>query len=140
MKENLTSSTESDDTKKMPQTPHKSSEAQTQATSHSEPRPAPKRKQTFPRGFLKRTPPSASQLALLEQAGVLPHEVTCSCQASKLLDTIASRQRKGLATLRQIRCLERYGFANVERWSYEAATEIVNRIAHNMWKLPPELQ
>lgn len=81
-------------------------------------------------------PPSTSQLAALEKAGIYPDEVTCQGHATKLLDTVAKRRMEGLTTPKQIRCLERFGFCQVGEWQFDAAKRMIDRIAGNMWRVP----
>ena len=47
------------------------------------------------------------------------------------------RQAEGLASPRQIRFLESRGFRHVERWSFEDAKAMTDRIAANSWRVPP---
>lgn len=79
---------------------------------------------------------TAALIALLEKAGIFPGEVTCSGQASKLLDTIAKRRAEGLTTPKQIRFLERVGFRNVGQWQFNTAQRLLDRIAGNGWRVP----
>lgn len=45
----------------------------------------------------------------------------------------------GLASPRQIRFLEGRGFIHVERWPFETAKDMIDRIAANGWRVPPEV-
>ena len=81
-------------------------------------------------------PPSAAQLARLEKAGIFPDEVKCAGHASRLIETIEKRRMEGLATPKQIRCLERYGFTGVGTWEFTAANKLITRIAANRWTIP----
>lgn len=81
-------------------------------------------------------PPSAAQLAALERAGIWPEEITCQGHANRLLDTLAKRRAEGMATPKQIRCLERYGFAGVGTWQFDDARKLIDGIAGNMWRVP----
>jgi hypothetical protein len=56
--------------------------------------------------------------------------------ASLLIDRLVRRQDEGLATPKQIRLLERYGFRHVGTWTFESATKLIGRIAGNSWSLP----
>lgn len=89
-----------------------------------------------PMDLRQQAPPSAAQLALLENAGIFPDEVTCAGQASKLLDTIAKRRAEGLTTPKQIRFLERVGFREVGCWRFDDARHMIDRIAANRWTVP----
>ena len=81
-------------------------------------------------------PPSASQLAYLEKAGIYADEVKCQGHASRLIDLIVKRRAEGLATPKQIRCLERYGFTGVGTWEFDAANKMITRISANSWRVP----
>ena len=77
------------------------------------------------------------QAAALEKAGINPDGVDSAGKASKLLDHLFQRQREGLATPKQIRCLEKYGFVHVGTWTFEAARNMIDRIAANGWRGAP---
>lgn len=81
-------------------------------------------------------PPSEKQIAALEKYGIYTEEVGNAGKASKLLDRLNKRQAEGLTTPKQIRLLERYGFQSVGMWQFEAAKNLINRIAANGWRLP----
>ncbi|MDT2735495.1 DEAD/DEAH box helicase, partial [Enterococcus thailandicus] len=49
------------------------------------------------------------------------------------------RKEEGLATPKQIRRLEIYGFKNVGTWQFESASKMISRIAANGWRLPAEI-
>lgn len=82
------------------------------------------------------TPPSDKQLAALERFGIAPDEIHNAGKASLLLDRLAKRRAEGLATPKQIRKLESYGFMHVGTWDFEAANRMISRIAANAWRLP----
>jgi hypothetical protein len=81
-------------------------------------------------------PPSASQLAAIEKAGINPDAIECAGKASKLLDQLTKRRIAGLATPKQIRLLEQKGFVHVGSWSFDEASRMINRIAANGWRVP----
>lgn len=83
-------------------------------------------------------PPSDSQKKDLEKLGINPDSVENAGKAEKILRTLAHRQMEGLATPKQIRRLEQYGFQHVGSWSFEAANNMIQRIAYTGWKhVPP---
>jgi hypothetical protein len=57
-----------------------------------------------------------------------------------LIDRLKRRQQEGLATPKQIRCLERFGFRQVGTWKFEAANKIIGILAGNSWQLPSGMQ
>ena len=81
-------------------------------------------------------PPSENQLAFLERRGIYPDTVGNAGLASLLIDRLKRRQEAGLATPKQIRCLERYGFKQVGTWQFQDASLMISRLANNHWRLP----
>ena len=81
-------------------------------------------------------PPSEKQLAFLEQRGIFAESVENMGKASLLIDRLMNRQKLGLATPKQIRCLERYGFRQVGTWQFDVAGKMISRLAANGWRLP----
>lgn len=85
-------------------------------------------------------PPSMAQLAWLEKAGIFPDEISSKGHAAQLIDTVKTRRMNGLATPKQIRCLERYGFQAVGSWQFDSAKRLIDRIAGNMWHVPRDIR
>ena len=56
--------------------------------------------------------------------------------AALLIDRLKLRQDAGLATPKQIRCLERYGFRQVGTWQFDDASALISRLANNNWHIP----
>ena len=81
-------------------------------------------------------PPSERQLSLLEKRGILPDSVECMGKAKLLIDKLIRRQEEGLSTPKQIRLLERYGFRRVGTWSFDAASNMISRVAACNWNIP----
>ncbi len=54
-------------------------------------------------------------------------------QASMLIDACIQRVDSGLATAKQIRCLERFGFERVGTWSIDAASKVIGKLAGCNW-------
>lgn len=82
-------------------------------------------------------PPTDIQKQKLEACGIFPDEIDSAGKAKKLLERIQERKQKGLATPKQIRCLERYGFTHVGTWTFRQASNMVTRIASQGWKRVP---
>lgn len=78
-------------------------------------------------------PPSKAQLGALEKRGIFPDEIDNAGKAAMILDRLQKRQKEGLTTPRQIRCLEKYGFQHVGEWTFEAANHMISRIAATGW-------
>lgn len=81
-------------------------------------------------------PPSEKQIAFLERRGIFAGSVRNAGLASLLIDRLQRRQQMGLATPKQIRCLERYGFRQVGTWAFEDASSLISRLAENSWRVP----
>ena len=83
-------------------------------------------------------PPSESQKQSLEKLGIFPDAIESAGKASLLLDRLNKRRDAGLTTPKQIRCLEQYGFQHVGTWSFEAARNMIDRIAAGGWRGAPK--
>jgi superfamily II DNA or RNA helicase len=81
-------------------------------------------------------PATTRQLEYLEKHGIFPDSVTNCGMASLLIEKLKNRQVEGLATPKQIRFLERYGFIHVGMWAFDAASNMITRISNNSWCLP----
>lgn len=82
-------------------------------------------------------PVTDKQRERLEKAGIYPDEIDSAGKASKLLERLAKRRVMGLTTPKQIRFLEGRGFTHVGTWPFEAAKNLIDRIAANDWRVPP---
>lgn len=85
-------------------------------------------------------PPSQKQLDALERMGILPDAVECAGKASLLLNRLRARTAAGLTTPKQIRFLEGKGFLHVGEWPFDAARNMIDRIAANGWRIPAGVQ
>ncbi len=85
-------------------------------------------------------PPTKKQVESLEKAGIMPDDIDNAGKAHLLLERLAKRRDAGLTTPRQIRCLERRGFRHVGTWPFEAARQMIDRMAANNWKIPSGIQ
>lgn len=83
-------------------------------------------------------PPSEKQTKALEKAGIFPDEIECAGKAAKILDRLEKRRQEGLATPKQIRRLEMYGFHHVGTWQFKDASSMISRIAANGWRSAPK--
>lgn len=81
-------------------------------------------------------PVTENQKARLEKLGINPDSVENCGKASLLITKLVNRIEAGLATPKQIRVLEKYGFYHVGEWSFEAASKMISRIAVNSWCVP----
>lgn len=81
-------------------------------------------------------PASQKQLEFLERRGIFPDSIGNAGLASVLIDRLKRRQDEGLATPKQIRLLERYGFRQVGTWQFDQASTLIARLAANSWRVP----
>ena len=84
----------------------------------------------------EQAPASQKQLDALEKWGIDVSTVTCAGMASLLLDRLFRRKDMNLATPKQIRTLEKFGFYHVGEWDFANASKMISLIANNSWKLP----
>ena len=82
-------------------------------------------------------PVTEKQKAALEKAGIFPDEIDSAGKASLLLKHLENRRSAGLATPKQIRCLERYDFQHVGNWTFQQANAMITRIAALGWNRVP---
>ena len=77
-------------------------------------------------------PATDKQISAIEKFG-LNAEGMCKGQASKILDKLISR--KDMASPKQIKLLQRYGFRDVHNWTKEEATKMVAQLAAVNWQI-----
>ena len=54
--------------------------------------------------------------------------------ACKIMDTVIGRSAKGLATMKQVRCLHRFGYKNAANMTFDEATKKITRLATVGWQ------
>ena len=79
------------------------------------------------------------QCVILTSCGIDATSVQNEEIAEKAIQILHERAKEGLATPKQIRRLEYYGFRKIGTWSKKKAFQIIKRIAANVWNLPDEL-
>lgn len=85
-------------------------------------------------------PPTTKQKSTLEKLGILPDDIDNAGKAAKILDRLDKRRTEGLTTPKQIRFLEGRGFQKVGTWKFETAKNLIDRIAANGWRIPPDIK
>lgn len=85
-------------------------------------------------------PMTKKQKEQLEKRGINPDEIDTYGKADLILKKLQKRQDAGLATPKQIRCLEKYGYYRVGEWRFEEARSIIDAIAGNGWTPPSYLK
>lgn len=81
-------------------------------------------------------PPTEKQIEFLEKRGIFAENIENTGKAKLVIDRLIKRQDEGLATPKQIQCLERFGFRKVGTWSFEAASKMISRLSINGWRIP----
>lgn len=78
--------------------------------------------------------PTQKQRDFLESKGIDPATLENAGQASLLIDALVGRDEAGMATAKQIRCLENAHFQHVATWTREQASAMVGRLAACGWQ------
>lgn len=77
--------------------------------------------------------PTGKQKQYLEKMGIDTEGMTRG-KAAALMDVMMHRQTAGMATPKQVRLLERYGFNHPGMWKFEDAKRVIGRLAAANWK------
>ena len=77
--------------------------------------------------------PTEGQIQYLEKMNI-DTEGMQRGKAAALIDVMMRRQESGMATPKQVRCLEKYGFVHPGMWSFEEAKKMIGRLACAGWK------
>jgi len=78
-------------------------------------------------------PASDKQIRMIEGYGISAENMSKG-QASQIIDRLMNRRKSGLATPKQVHCLERFGYRNVGTWTFQQATARINELAAVNWK------
>ena len=79
-------------------------------------------------------PPSEAQIDFLTKKGINAETIDNAGKASLLIDKLIQRTKQNLTTPKQIRALEKRGFAKVGMWYFEDAQDMIKKIAANSWR------
>lgn len=82
----------------------------------------------------EREKPTQKQMAVLSKMKFDPKTITSRGYAAMLLNKIIARHAAKLATPSQIKTLEKYGYSNVQEYSFEHASNYISQIANNGWR------
>lgn len=80
--------------------------------------------------------PTEEQRRELEKLQIDPDGVDSAGKAEILIERLRHRIQSNMASPKQIRQLEGRGFQNVGTWKFEAAKNMIDRIAANGWRTP----
>jgi superfamily II DNA or RNA helicase len=82
---------------------------------------------------------SDKQKDTLVDLGVNPAFTKNAAHASNQIEVLMNRRKSKMSTLRQIKQLKQKGFKNSENWTGDQAKQIMNRLAVNGWRVPPDI-
>ena len=80
--------------------------------------------------------PTKKQLDFIKNKGLEVEGIYSKGLAKRIIDTIMFRIKKNKSSIKQIKCLSKYHFKNVQDWSFEEASKMITRIQKNRWKVP----
>lgn len=72
------------------------------------------------------------QILALEKFGIFAEGMTKG-RASNILDAVIKRSHDGLASLKQVKLLSRFGY-DAKLWSFEHAGYVIDKLAKNNWR------
>lgn len=84
----------------------------------------------------ERQEPSDDIIDSISDFGVKGDAIKFQGLADAILKRLIARRASGMATPKQIRCLESFGFVHVGRWTLQYASSFLNVISSHNWKLP----
>lgn len=82
---------------------------------------------------------SDKQKETLVDLGVNPAYTKNAAHASNQIEVLMNRRKAHLASLRQINKLKQKGFKDTENWTGDQAKKVMNRLAVNNWRVPPDI-
>ncbi len=82
----------------------------------------------------EREVPTQKQLDTLQRMQFDPNSILNRGHASMLLGNVINRRSRNLATPKQMKILRRFGYKNVETYTFEFATKLITELANNNWK------
>lgn len=80
--------------------------------------------------------PSDDIIDNISSFGVKGDAIKSQGLAAAILKRLIARRASGMATPKQIRCLESFGFVHVGRWTLRYASSFLDIISSHDWKLP----
>lgn len=84
----------------------------------------------------ERQEPSDDIIDSISCYGVKGDAIKSQGLAAAILKRLIARRASGMATPKQIRCLENFGFVHVGRWTMQYASSFLNVISSHDWELP----
>lgn len=80
--------------------------------------------------------PSDDIIDNISSFGVKGDAIKSQGLAEAIFKRLVARRASGMATPKQIRCLESFGFVHVGRWTMQYASSFLNVISSHHWELP----
>lgn len=87
----------------------------------------------------EKNPATIKQLKTLEKFGLPRTAISDRGLACRLITHLVERIKQGLATLRQIRLLHKFGYKEVARWTFAKADKTISWLAKNSWRVPKKI-
>lgn len=81
-------------------------------------------------------PPTERQMRAIANFGLDTSSIDCFGMASMVLDRLIRRAESNMATPRQIRQLERFGFRHPGTWTFEQASKVMGILSSHQWHVP----
>lgn len=81
----------------------------------------------------EREPATGKQIELLHKWNIETINMTKG-KASRIIDKLMSRKAQGMATPKQVLCLERFGYERVGEWTFERANKKISALAAVNWQ------
>ena len=81
-------------------------------------------------------PPTKRQIAAIEKFGLATDAIDCFGKASMVLDRLIGRAERGMATPKQMRQLERFGFQHPGTWTFAQASKVMTILSGHQWRVP----
>ena len=78
-------------------------------------------------------PATEKQIKTIQNFGLDP-EGMCKGQASKIISKLMERAQEDMSTPRQIKTLTKFGFQNVQAWTFQEASKILSALSAAGWK------
>lgn len=78
--------------------------------------------------------PTPAQMAVLLKMKFDANTITSRGYASMLINKLFGRRAAHLATPSQLKTLEKYGYQNIQEYSFEQASKCISEIANNGWR------
>ena len=76
----------------------------------------------------------------LKNAGFDLDHIPYKGLGAKLIDNVIRSRNKNKCSFKQYKILKRKGFINVQKWTKEEVSIMIDKIANNNWRLPYDIR